>query len=132
MPGQKPFPFAVRSMEDSTRRCAEAAGWSPADIDLFIPHQANLRIIEGVRERLGLAEEKAYVNIERYGNTSSASIPIALDECVRSGRLKPGDKLAMAAFGGGATWGASAMTWTISAVRASAAAHRVKQREAVS
>src|SRR6516225_791158 len=71
MQGKKLFPFAVRSMEDSTRRCAEAAGWSPADIDLFIPHQANLRIIEGVRERLGLAEDKAYVNIERYGNTSS-------------------------------------------------------------
>src|SRR5580765_3852662 len=110
MQGKKLFPFAVRSMEDSTRRCAEAAGWSPGDIDLFIPHQANLRIIEGVRERLGLPADKVYVNIERYGNTSSASIPIALDECVRAGRLKPGDKLAMAAFGGGATWGASAMT----------------------
>ena len=134
MQGKKLFPFAVRSMEDSTRRCAEAAGWSPADIDLFIPHQANLRIIEGVRERLGLAEEKAYVNIERYGNTSSASIPIALDECVRAGRLKPGDKLAMAAFGGGATWGATAMTWTLAAQRApeSAARHQKKQREAVS
>jgi 3-oxoacyl-[acyl-carrier-protein] synthase-3 len=134
MQGKKLFPFAVRSMEDSTRRCAEAAGWSPADIDLFIPHQANLRIIEGVRERLGLAEEKAYVNIERYGNTSSASIPIALDECVRTGRLKPGDKLAMAAFGGGATWGATAMTWTLAAQRApeSAARHEKKQREAVS
>src|SRR5262245_38370134 len=113
MQGKKLFPFAVRSMEESTRRCAEVSGWSPTDIDLFIPHQANLRIIEGVRERLGLAEEKAYVNIDRYGNTSSASIPIALDECVRAGRLKPGDKLAMAAFGGGATWGATAMTWTL-------------------
>ena len=132
MQGKKLFPFAVRSMEDSTRRCAEAAGWAPGDIDLFIPHQANLRIIEGVRERLGLAEEKAYVNIERYGNTSSASIPIALDECVRAGRLKPGDKLAMAAFGGGATWGASAMTWTRAAVHPSAGARQVKQREAVS
>jgi len=133
MQGKKLFPFAVRSMEDSTRRCAEAAGWTPADIDLFIPHQANLRIIEGVRERLGLAEDKAYVNIERYGNTSSASIPIALDECVRSGRLKPGDKLAMAAFGGGATWGATAMTWTLAAQRAGeAGAHARPQREAVS
>jgi len=133
MQGKKLFPFAVRSMEDSTRRCAEAAGWSPGDIDLFIPHQANLRIIEGVRERLGLPADKAYVNIERYGNTSSASIPIALDECVRAGRLKPGDKLAMAAFGGGATWGASAMTWTIARQRpAVAGARHEKVREVVS
>jgi 3-oxoacyl-[acyl-carrier-protein] synthase-3 len=133
MQGKKLFPFAVRSMEDSTRRCAETAGWSPGDIDLFIPHQANLRIIEGVRERLGLPADKVYVNIERYGNTSSASIPIALDECVRAGRLKPGDKLAMAAFGGGATWGASAMTWTIAAQRpAVAAARHEKVREVVS
>jgi len=133
MQGKRLFPFAVRSMEDSTRRCAEAAGWAPEDIDLFIPHQANLRIIEGVRERLGMPAEKVYVNIERYGNTSSASIPIALDECVRSGRLKPGDKLAMAAFGGGATWGASAMTWTIAPQRAAAVgARHAKVREVVS
>src|SRR6185369_11571208 len=67
---------------------AEVGLMRDEQVDLVIPHQANLRIIEGVRERLGLAEEKAYVNIDRYGNTSSASIPIALDECVRSGRLK--------------------------------------------
>jgi 3-oxoacyl-[acyl-carrier-protein] synthase-3 len=133
MQGKKLFPFAVRSMEDSTRRCALQAGWSPADVDLFIPHQANMRIIEGVRERLGLPEDRVYVNIDRYGNTSSASIPIALDECVRSGRLKPGDKLAMAAFGGGATWGASAMTWTIPVQRpATSSARPAKVREAVS
>ncbi|MEY4069582.1 MAG: hypothetical protein RL721_196 [Candidatus Eisenbacteria bacterium] len=115
MQGKKLYPFAVRSMEDATRRCAEGAGWDPAAIDLLIPHQANLRIIEAVRERLGLPQEKVYVNIDRYGNTSSASIPIALDECVRSGRLKQGDKLGIAAFGGGATWGAATMTWTIPA-----------------
>ena len=132
MQGKKLFPFAVRSMEDATRRCAEAAGWAPDDIDLFIPHQANLRIIEGVRERLGVPEEKVYVNIERYGNTSSASIPIALDECVRAGRLKPGDKLALAAFGGGATWGASTMTWTLQAVRPASGARPAKLREVVS
>jgi 3-oxoacyl-[acyl-carrier-protein] synthase-3 len=132
MQGKKLFPFAVRSMEDATRRCAEQAGWAPDDIDLFIPHQANLRIIESVRERLGVAEDKVYVNIDRYGNTSSASIPIALDECVRAGRLKPGDKLAVAAFGGGATWGAATMTWTRAAVRPAAGARSVHQREAVS
>ncbi len=115
MQGKKLFPFAVRSMEESTRICCERAEWNPADVDLFIPHQANLRIIEGVRERLGLPEDKVYVNIDRLGNTSSASIPIALDECVRAGRVKKGDKLAFAAFGGGATWGATTMTWTLPA-----------------
>jgi len=112
MQGKKLFPFAVRSMEDATRKCLDRAGWSPGEVDMFVPHQANLRIIDGVRERLGLPEEKVYVNIDRYGNTSSASIPVGLDELVRSGRVKPGDKLAFAAFGGGATWGASTMTWT--------------------
>jgi 3-oxoacyl-[acyl-carrier-protein] synthase-3 len=120
-------------MEESTRRCAEAAGWSLRDIDLFIPHQANRRIIDAVGERLDLAPEKVYVNIDRYGNTSSASIPIALDECVRAGRLKPGDKLALAAFGGGATWGGTSMTWTLPVARAtSAKATRGAVREAVS
>ena len=113
MQGKKLFPFAVRSMEDATRKCCSAAGWTPDDVDMFIPHQANRRIIDGVRERLGLPEDKVYVNIDRYGNTSSASIPIALDEVVRAGRLKLGDHLAIAAFGGGATWGASTMTWTL-------------------
>lgn len=128
MQGKKLFPFAVRSMTESTQRCAEIAGWAASDLDLLIPHQANLRIIEGVRERLGLPAEKVFVNIEKYGNTSSASIPIALDECVRSGRLKPGDKLGIAAFGGGATWGASTMTWTLpleAVARANAHAERV-------
>ena len=111
----------------------EAAGWNASDIDLFIPHQANLRIIEAVRERLGLPAEKVHVNIDRYGNTSSASIPIGLDECVREGRLKKGDKLCMAAFGGGATWGASAMTWTLPPARAArSAASPVTAKQAVS
>ena len=130
MQGKKLYPFAVRSMEDSTRRCLERAGWDPSELALFIPHQANLRIIEAVRERLGMPAEKVYVNIDRYGNTSSASIPIALDECVRAGRLKPGDKLALAAFGGGATWGATVMTWTLPLERArrvAAAPAAVKQ-----
>ena len=133
MQGKKLYPFAVRSMEEATRRCAESAGWNALDIDLFIPHQANLRIIEAVRERLALPADKVYVNIDRYGNTSSASIPIGLDECVRSGRLRPGDKLGVAAFGGGATWGASAMTWTLPVERARrAAASPVAVKQAVS
>ena len=137
MQGKKLFPFAVRSMSESTRKCAELSGWAPEEIDLFIPHQANLRIIDGVRERMGLPAERVYVNIDRYGNTSSASIPIALDECVRGGRLKPGDKLGVAAFGGGATWGASTMTWTLPLERAVRASQKTAKpkgsvREAVS
>ena len=112
MQGKKLFPFAVRSMEESTRKCLDVAGWTPADLDVFIPHQANLRIIDAVGERLALPADKVYVNIDRYGNTSSASIPIALDELVRSGRLHKGSKVAFAAFGGGATWGGASMTWT--------------------
>jgi 3-oxoacyl-[acyl-carrier-protein] synthase-3 len=112
MQGKKLYPFAVRSMEDSLRRCLDAAGLGAADLDVVIPHQANLRIIDAVRERLGLAADKVYVNIQRYGNTSSASIPIALDELVRAGRVKPGDRVGLAAFGGGATWGGSVVHWT--------------------
>ncbi len=132
MQGKKLYPFAVRSMEDATRRCAETAGWAPAELDLLIPHQANLRIIEAVRERLELPADKVYVNIERYGNTSSASIAIALDECVRSGRLAPGHKLGVAAFGGGATWGAATMTWTLARAEHAAARPAALPNEAVS
>jgi 3-oxoacyl-[acyl-carrier-protein] synthase-3 len=112
MQGKKLFPFAVRSMEDSMRKVMTTAGWSASDLTLCIPHQANLRIIDAVRERLQVPEERMVVNIDRYGNTSSASIPVALDECVRAGRLGPGDKLAMCGFGGGVTWGAVAIEWT--------------------
>jgi 3-oxoacyl-[acyl-carrier-protein] synthase-3 len=81
------------------------------DIDLFIPHQANQRITEAVANQLKLDMSRVYSNIARTGNTSSASIPICLDECVEAGRVKPGDNLLMASFGGGFTWGAVAMRW---------------------
>jgi 3-oxoacyl-[acyl-carrier-protein] synthase-3 len=113
MRGKKLFPFAVRSMEESLRAVMDRAGVDVADLELVIPHQANQRIIDAVRERLGLPEEKMVVNIDRYGNTSSASIPISLDEVVRSGKLKPGDHVGLCAFGGGATWGAALMRWTL-------------------
>jgi 3-oxoacyl-[acyl-carrier-protein] synthase-3 len=100
-------------MEESLRTALDQAGLTPGDLDLVIPHQANQRIIDAVRERLGLPEDKMVVNIDRYGNTSSASIPISLDETVRAGRLKRGDLVGMTAFGGGATWGASVMRWTL-------------------
>ena len=116
MRGKKLFPFAVRSMDESLRIVLDRAGLAPSDLELMIPHQANQRIIDAVRERLGLPEEKVVANIQRYGNTSSASIPISLDEVVRTGRLKVGDLLGMSAFGGGATWGAAVMRWTLAPV----------------
>jgi len=113
MQGKKLFPIAVRTMEESIRRCMEQAGIGPNEMDVVIPHQANLRIIDAVRERLGLAPEKVPINIDRYGNTSSASIPITIDELVRAGRLEAGDHVGFCAFGGGATWGAGVVRWTM-------------------
>ena len=81
------------------------------EIDLFIPHQANIRILNKLVERIGIPLEKVFINVEKYGNTSAASIPIALDEANRGGRLKPGNKLLICSFGGGFTWGASLINW---------------------
>ncbi len=111
MRGNELFKVAVRSLEEVSRRVMEQANIQPDQIDLFIPHQANQRITEAVRERLGLPAEKVYSNISRVGNTSSASIPICLDECVRSGRVKKGDLVLMSAFGAGVTWGSVLLRW---------------------
>jgi 3-oxoacyl-[acyl-carrier-protein] synthase III len=111
MRGNELFKVAVRSLEEVSRRVIEQGGVQPSDIDIFIPHQANLRITEAVRERLGVPAEKVYSNINRVGNTSSASIPICLDECVRSGRIKKGDLVLMSAFGAGVTWGSVLVRW---------------------
>jgi 3-oxoacyl-[acyl-carrier-protein] synthase-3 len=111
MRGNELFKVAVRSMEDVSRRVLKEAGVTAADINLFIPHQANQRITDAVMTRLGVSPERVYSNISRIGNTSSASIPICLDECVRGGRIKKGDLILMAAFGAGATWGALLMRW---------------------
>jgi len=111
MRGNELYKVAVRSMEEVSRRVLEKAGVSADQLDLFIPHQANQRITDAVRERLGVSAEKVYSNISRIGNTSSASIPICLDECVRSGRIKKGDLVLMAAFGAGVTWGGVLMRW---------------------
>ncbi|HLA28140.1 MAG TPA: 3-oxoacyl-[acyl-carrier-protein] synthase III C-terminal domain-containing protein, partial [Syntrophales bacterium] len=81
------------------------------DIDLIIPHQSNLRIIEATMEKLGLPMEKAFVNIDKYGNTSSASVPIAMDEARKQGRLRKGNIVMLVAFGGGLTWGSSVIRW---------------------
>lgn len=111
MRGNETFKIAVRSIEDVSREVLATAGLTPGDVSWFIPHQANQRIIDAVRERLGIPAERCYVDIDRFGNTSAASIPIALDEAVRAGKVRPGDVILMAAFGAGLTWAASAVRW---------------------
>ncbi len=111
MRGNETFKMAVRSMEDSARDVLRQAGLKTSDLDLFIPHQANRRIIDAVGSRLELREDQVYVNVERVGNTSAASIPVALDEAVRKGLVEKGDTLLFAAFGTGLTWGAALCRW---------------------
>lgn len=111
MRGNELFKVAVRSMAEISREVLEMAGKKSDEIDLFIPHQANQRITEAVADRLNVDMGKVYSNIAVHGNTSSASIPIALDECVEAGRIKEGDLVLMASFGGGVTWGAVLMQW---------------------
>lgn len=106
MKGRELFKFAVRAMEEVCREVLNKAGVSPEEISLLIPHQANVRIINALAEKLGLPQEKVYVNIHKYGNTSAASIPIALHEAISEGRIKRGDLILLTAMGGGLTWGA--------------------------
>jgi 3-oxoacyl-[acyl-carrier-protein] synthase-3 len=105
--GREIFKQAVVSMDESCRRVLETAGLNISEVDLVIPHQANIRIIEAVAKRLGVEDGRVFINIDRYGNTSSASIPIALDEARRQGRIGEGSMILMTAFGGGLSWGAS-------------------------
>jgi 3-oxoacyl-[acyl-carrier-protein] synthase III len=111
MKGNELFKVAVRSLEEVSRRVLEQAQVCSQQLDLFIPHQANQRITDAVRQRLGVSPEKVYSNISRVGNTSSASIPICLDECIRSGRIQKGDLVLMSAFGAGVTWGGVVMRY---------------------
>ena len=103
--GREVFKRAVLAMEESSRTVLARAGLRMDEIELMVPHQANIRIIEALAKRLDVSMERVYVNIDRYGNTSSASIPIALDEVVRQGRVNRGDTILMTAFGGGLAWG---------------------------
>jgi len=105
MKGNEVFKVAVRTMVESAQNVLKKTGLEPQEISLLIPHQANVRIINAVAERLGIPKEKIFINLDRYGNTSAASIPIALDEAVRNGKVKKGDYVLMVAFGGGFTWG---------------------------
>jgi len=107
MDGRRVFRFATRIMSKATVEAVKASGLSLSDIDLLIPHQANLRIIELARRHLGLPEDKVFINVDRYGNTSAASIPIALCEAIEEGQINEGDKLVMVGFGGGLTWAAT-------------------------
>lgn len=111
MQGNEVFKLAVRAMEEAALHVLSAGGYTKDDIALFIPHQANRRIIDSIGKRLGVPDEKIFVNIDHYGNTSAASIPIALDEANRTGRIKPGDLLLLDSFGGGLTWGAMTIIW---------------------
>lgn len=107
MNGREVFKHAARKLPEAVMEVLTRRNVTPKDLDLFIPHQANLRIAEAVQKALGIPDERVYNNIQKYGNTTAASIPIALDECVRSGRLKRGDLLAVGAFGAGFTWGSA-------------------------
>ncbi len=106
MKGRELFRFAVRAMEEACREALKRAGVSPEEVSIVIPHQANVRIINALAEKLGISKEKVYVNIHKYGNTSAASIPIALHEAIKEGRIKRGDLILLTAMGGGLTWGA--------------------------
>jgi 3-oxoacyl-[acyl-carrier-protein] synthase III len=105
MAGREVFKHAVRMMAEASDRALDAAKLTGADVDLLIPHQANVRIIEATAKHANIPMEKVFVNVDRYGNTSSASIPIALDEAIECGRVKEGSTVLLAAFGAGFTWG---------------------------
>lgn len=111
MKGNETFKVAVRTLEATAREALEANKMGVDDVDLFIPHQANVRIVNAVMERLGLRKDRAFLNIDRYGNTSAASIPLALDEAVRAGRVSPGSRILMVAFGSGLTWASAVVKW---------------------
>jgi 3-oxoacyl-[acyl-carrier-protein] synthase-3 len=111
MQGNEVFKVAVRSLHEVAVEALDANGMSVSDIDLFLPHQANRRILEATAKRLGLSDEQVYINVDRFGNTSGASIPIALDEANRNGKVKEGDILLFDAFGGGFTWASALVRW---------------------
>jgi len=111
MEGREVFKFAVRIMGSAAEEALRKAGLEKSDIDLLVPHQANIRIIESALNRLDLPAEKCVININKYGNVSAASIPMALAEAVEEGRVREGDCIVMVGFGGGLTWGASVLIW---------------------
>jgi 3-oxoacyl-[acyl-carrier-protein] synthase-3 len=111
MQGNEVFKVAVRSLTDVSNEALEANGLSVSDVSLFIPHQANKRILEATAKRIKLNDDQVYINVHRYGNTSGATIPVAMDEANRAGMLKSGDIVLLSAFGGGFTWGSTLLRW---------------------
>ncbi|WP_400191002.1 3-oxoacyl-ACP synthase III family protein [Hymenobacter sp. B81] len=111
MNGQQVFKHAVTRFPEVIKEALDQNGYQPTDIDLLVPHQANLRITQYVGQKMGLSEDKVFSNIQRYGNTTAASVPIALSEAVQEGRVKPGDLVCLAAFGSGFTWASALIKW---------------------
>ena len=131
MDGKAVFRFATRVMASATKKVLERAGYTIADVDLVVPHQANLRIIQSsVLNQLKIPEEKVFVNVQKYGNTSTASIPIALCEAIEAGRLKLGDKVVFVGFGAGLTWAACAIEWKTPLEKQAAGWWKVTRRQA--
>src|SRR5690606_2425452 len=111
MNGREVYKFAVRVMETATIEAVQKAGLTTADVNLFVPHQANLRIIEAARERLRLERDRVVVTVDEYGNNSTASIPLAMRHALDASRIAPGDNLLLVSFGAGLTWASSVVTW---------------------
>ena len=111
MKGNETFKVAVKALENLVTETLKKNKLKPAQLSCLIPHQANLRIIQATAKRLGLSMDKVIINIDRYGNTSAASIPIALDEAVRNGRIRKDDYILLEAFGGGLTWASALIRW---------------------
>lgn len=112
MSGNEVFKFAVRIMSEASLEVLRRAELQPEDIDLFIPHQANIRIIDAAARRLQLSKDRVFVNVDKYGNTSAASVPIALDEAKEAGLIKKGDRIVLVGFGAGLTWASAVMRWS--------------------
>jgi 3-oxoacyl-[acyl-carrier-protein] synthase III len=112
MNGREVFKFATRVLVSSAEKLLERCGLSVDDVDVYVPHQANVRIIDYATKKLGIPEDRVIVNVDRYGNTSSGSIPLALADAEAEGRLKPGATVLMTGMGAGLTWGSALMEWT--------------------
>ena len=129
MEGRETYRFATKTLASTALTAVGKAGWSQDDVDLIIPHQANVRIIEAVAKGLDLPMDRIYVNLDRYGNTSAASVPIALAEAVNEGRVDVGDRIVFVAFGAGFTSGAVAMEWTADPARGRSADDAVRPED---
>lgn len=111
MQGKEVYKFAVKVMDDAVSTVLDMAGWGPGEIDFLIPHQANQRIIDSATKKLGIDPRRVEINLDRYGNMSAASLPVALDEALRAGKIQVGDRLILVGFGAGLTWGGMAVQW---------------------